>query len=449
MFRVAYPRLAVATVSLAAGLLVLAAQPQVAALRRADEAVFRFVSRAEGVIGSGTYEDPWARERFGEPEAVPPARVLALDDDPEGYFEAVPPPPADLAVVLARLEKRGVEAFGIGYLLQWEDPDVLAVEALRGVLDRYDGAVLGYPLKDSTVGEPVAAPFQMASVAYASVGGDATKLPVVNGIRGAAPELGGERTRGGFTRLETEQLEERRAYLLARWDDRVVFSLPLAVEIARRGLAEEDIRIEIGREIRLGVEGPRIPIDFRGRTRLPDGEPPVVEKPATAVISETLGEDFAPSDAPLYFVDRRLLGPKTETASSAQLPKVDAAVRGAEVRVAVEPVPRPNPLAELAGVVAVALGCGGLALDRRGGLRLGRLVVGWGGIGGVLAGLVRFGIAPLPLVFAALPAVALLTALVIRAGRAVQVVKSAPRPAPEPSPVAEKPKRKPRKKRRQ
>jgi len=285
------------------------------------------------VVGRGSADEPWRIEIAVRDPSPPPTRLLAIDTDPDGYFESVPPPPADLAVVCARLQRAGVGVVGFGYPLQWRDDDLLALAALRAVLDRFDATVLGYPLKDSTSGEPVAAPFMLASAPYAGVIGDRAMLPVVNGIRGVAPELGGERTLAGFTRLETEAEEERRAYLLARWDDRVVFALPLAVEIARRGIDFDQVEIRMGEEIRLGREGPRIPIDFRGRIELPD-EAPRRSHPAAAVIAETLPEDFVEGGRPLYFGDLRLMAPKAERRWAERVARVDAAIRRApDVRV--------------------------------------------------------------------------------------------------------------------
>ena len=296
--------------AVAAGIALLS--PRVERLERMDRMLHERLAGVDGrLVGDGTPGSPRMIERRETPASVVPPRVLFLDDDPHGYFERMPPPPTDLMVVLARLEKGGLGSIGFGYPLQWEMPDTLAVEAMRGAMDRYDRAVIGYVVKDSTAPVPVPPPLLRASMPYAAVEGDATKLPVVNGVVGLAPEFGGERSWGGFTRIETEGEEEGRAYLLARWSDRVIFSVPLALEIARRGLSpESDVRVRMGGEIALGAEGPRIPIDFRARVDLPEDEPERTAVPATAVIAGEVPDDFLSADAPLLLTDERLLGDK-------------------------------------------------------------------------------------------------------------------------------------------
>lgn len=438
VIRIPNPRLAAATVSLGVGLVLLAVTPSVPRLEKIDRTLFgRLAGKGNAVLGSGSVEDPRRTETLAAPAEIEPAGVLLLDEDPGGFFEKVPPPPADVAVVLARLQARGLPAFGFGYPLQWDDADTLAVEAMRRVMDRFDGAVLGFPLKDSTAGDPVAAPFQLASVSYGSVAGDATDLPVVNAIRGVAPELGGNTTRAGFTRLESEKEDAERAYLLARWGDRVVFALPVVVEVARLGLTMDQVRVEVGTEIRLGQDGPRIPIDFRGRADLPKAFPELRRVPATTVISDQLPEGFATGKEPLYFGDGRLLAPKADREWVEQLAPVDAAVRGAPQRTGVDPVPRPQPLVELVALVVLALVSGRLLSARHLELRtlcaVGLTALVALGLGAVIR---TAGVAPVPLAFGVVPGVAWLTGEISRWSNRVEIV-TVREPEPD-QPVAKK-----------
>ena len=359
VIRIEHPRLAGTVAALGAGLLLLAMTPVVPVLEKLDRLVFeKLAGGAPEVEGRGTLEDPRKIAQYGPaPEAAPPT-LMTLEEDPEGWFEAMPPPPSDMAVVLVRLHDAGVKHLGLGYPLQWEEPDVLAVQAMRGVMDRFDSLVLGFPVKDGTAGEPVAAPFLRASVDEAAVAGDVTELPVVNAIRGVAPELGGEKSLAGFTRLVSEKEETGRTYLLARWGDRVIFSLPLALEITRRGLAFEDVGIEVGKVIRLGDSGPRIPIDFRGRARLPEDSPGAEKIPLRAMIEGTLPEDFASKDRPVFIGDARLLGPKEDVAWTTSLAATDAVIRSAPVRISLKAVPRLDGILELVLLIFTAGGCG-------------------------------------------------------------------------------------------
>jgi hypothetical protein len=337
----------------------------------------------------------------------------------------MPPVPTDLAVVLARLKAMGVENFGIGYPLDWKEPDTLALDAMRGMMDRLSGTVLGFQLNNATLGEPVPVPFQLCSIAYADVQGDRSKLPVVNSLPGELPEFGGDKTRAGFTLLGNEDAEDERAYLLARWDDRVVFALPLVAAIARLEVPLNEVTVEAGNEIRLGVNGPRIPIDFRGRIKLPKDQPEVIKASATAIISRTLPAGFGEKNAPVYLVDARLGSGKFEREWGEVLPRIDAMIRNAPRRVGVKPVPRPNPLAEMTALVVVALLGSWMLRSRDVVMRLLQAIIGCAVMAALLAVVIRvFSLAPVPLAFQMVPVTALLMVLLTEGGGKIEVVRA-------------------------
>jgi hypothetical protein len=264
-------------------------------------------------------------------------------------------------------------------------------------------------------------------VAYAAIQGDGTKLPVVSNIRGLAPEMGGKKSLAGFTRLENEMPDEERAYLLARWSDRVVFALPVALEVARLGLAFEDVTVHMGRHIRLGEDGPQIPIDHRGRVALPEAGATREALPATAVIAETLPDGFATGKAPLYLTDERLLGVKEERQWAAVLPRIDAVVRGAPRRVDTIQVTRPAMVSEalmlvlLVGGMGMAMSLGPLRFKPQAIILLGWLL----GLALLLALSIRlreFG--PMPLAFLSVPLTALGVMACAQHGRPAQVVET-------------------------
>lgn len=426
VIRTEHPRLTVAVASLGVGLLLLAITPKVGFLEQADRKWFGILSgNGDGVVGKGSLENPRRIEEIGVPVEVPPAGMLFLDEDEGEYFEENPPVPTDLAVVLARLKEMGVEHFGIGYPLGWKEPDTLALDAMRAMMDRLNGTLLGYQLNNGTVGEPVPVPFQLCSIAYADVEGDRSKLPVVNSLPGELPEFGGERTRAGFTLLGNEDQETERAYLLARWDDRVVFSLPLAAAIARLEVPLDQVDVKAGKEIRLGPTGPRIPIDFRGRIKLPEAEPAVMKASATAMISRTLPEGFGEKGAPVYLVDGRLGSGKFEREWGEALPRVDGLIRKAPHRLGVKPVLRPNPLAEMIALVVVAL-LGSWMLRGRDVKKRLLQAVGACVVVAVLlvVGIRVFSVAPVPLAFQLVPMTALLVVLLTQGGGKIEVVRA-------------------------
>lgn len=444
------PRPTCIAVSLGAGLLLLGTTPHAGPLERFDHALAARLTAtdpASELHGKGTFGEPRERVRLAPPDGEPaPPDVVVVDDDPEGIFEARPPSPSDQAVVLANLLKRGTRHLAVAFPFGWEEPDPVSLTALRLQLDRFDSATLGFPLAYGTGSDPVATPFLRLSVPEKSVTGGAARLPVVNRIAIPAPETGGEKTSAGFTRLLNEEENAGAVPLLARWNDRIVFALPLAAEIARRGLDPADIRIEPGKAITLGEGGPWIAIDASGRMKTgPSSAAPADELPATALIGGEVPEGFASGEATVFLRDRRVLVPAVEVAWADSLPAVRREILRSPVPSAPEIFVRPDALVELGALAGLAALAGGLT----GGIR--RPLALFAGL--ALAAGVWFGLQslargpsllPLPLAFLAVPAVAGVTRLFLPpAGVRARTPAAAPAsevpapkpPAPMPAPV--------------
>ncbi len=347
-----------AAVILGAGLFALGGTSAVAPLRDAEKSVVRRLSLAldpadSAFGGQGSQDKPWVRWK-AKPEVVPdPPRFLAVDDDPEGYFSTSPPSPVDSAVLFSRLRDAGHRVIGSGFLFSWEDPDPLALLAFRKQLDRFDSAVLGLPLARGAASDPLPAPFLRLSLPARQAEGDVSALPQVNRVAVTGAELGGEHTLAGFTLLENEaDAGDGRRHLLARWQDRIIFSLPLATEIVSLGVDPTEIRILCGKEIRLGQGGPVVPIDEFGRTPLASGVS-ATDIPATALISED--EPPLPAADPMILRDARSELPENEKAWAAELPGLVQALRAAPRYEPGMLLRRPGPLAELALVTLLAL----------------------------------------------------------------------------------------------
>ena len=333
--------------------------PHFSPLKTADRRCLHLiVGSPNQIMGAGTSEHPWqVIHRHGATDA-PPAAVLQIDDVEPDYFEQLPPPPTDLIVVLSRLNnQRSIPALGVGYPLQWEEPNSLALEALREIMDQTPGLVLGFPLSQSQTPEVVATPFQRASIPLDRVRGRSSQLPSVHRIALTDPELGGHKTRAGFTQLEDQPADPERAFLLARWSDRVVFSLPLAVEIARRNLDLSELEIILGHEIRLGPEGPAIPIDSQGRTTLPpaDSIPDPDLHSAYRIIAETLPEPWPDSHRALFLTDHRLLAPKASRRWAERLPAIHHAIRRAPNISARTTLSRPPAWIEITALIILSI----------------------------------------------------------------------------------------------
>ena len=356
-----------AAVLLGAGLFALGGVSLIPPLRALERWMVKGLSRtvdpgtADIILdGDGSQKSPWTRRKSVPPPVQTPPRLLNIDDDPEGYFSTSPLAPIDHSVIFAGLSEAGHKILGVGHLMAWDEPEPLAMEALRKQLDRFDAAVLALPLARGAQPEPVAAPFLRWSVPESDAQGKVSALPQVNRIAVANAEQGGAKSLAGFSLLENESDPGAdKQPLLARWDDRIVFAFPLAVEIAAEGLTPADVMIEVGKEIRLGPAGPVIGIDEFGRGSVIPGVE-AIETPAKRMISE--GAE-PPKSKPLLTRDIRADLSAADKAWSHLLPGRIQALRAAPRYQPATLLPRPDALMELllvsllafAGTAAAAL----------------------------------------------------------------------------------------------
>jgi hypothetical protein len=332
------------------GLFALGATPRIPPLRSIERQMVKAVAIAVDPIdtildGNGSLDQPWTRRKAIPPVAItPPPRVLNIDDDPDGYFSTSPLAPIDHALIFARLSDAGHRILGVGHLMAWDETEPLAMDALRKQLDRFDAAVLALPLARGAIPEPVAAPFLRWSLPESEAEGNAAALPQVNRIAIPNAEQGGDKSVAGFSLLENESDPgEGTQPLLARWGDRIIFGFPLALEIAAEGLAPADVRIHLGKEIRIGAAGPVVAIDEFGRGAVAPGVE-AIEAPVKRLISE--GAE-PPKSRPLLTRDRRPGLAPADKAWSDQLPGRIQALRNAPRYEPATILRRPDALLEM------------------------------------------------------------------------------------------------------
>ncbi len=454
--RRARQRLTVAAVALGAGLCVLGAGPRLRWLETADRHLLQFLLARTGddpatLAGTGGHTD--ARRVRGAPVRVPagelpPPRFLAVTDDPEGIFEASPPSPADVLVVLANLRELGHRQLAVAVPLAWDDPDPIAAAAVNHQLDGFAPAVVGVPLARGISPVPPPAAFARLAVPVARIRGDAGPLPVVNQVALPNPLCGEAAALAAFTRLESEtapgfsgRQTPAMVPLLARWDDQVVVALPLGVMMARFHVGAAELVITPGRDIRLGPDGPIIPIDLHGRAAVSPGTASrTVVTPAAALIvagGEPRPEALQPGLLPLVIRDDRSAAPEPERAYSQALADVLVALDRAPRAGLVSPIPRPHTAIEILVVGALA-GLGAWLCGLRPRLRhpLGAAAV-LAGIGIAWITLAAFHAASPPLALAVTPLAGWLASLCCRPTPAAAKPPAEPPAMPKPPPESQ------------
>lgn len=224
--------------------------------------------------------------------------LVSLDNDSEGVFQTSSPSPVDLAVVFTNLRRMGADRAGCGAVLAWDEPDPIGLVALEMALAEFKSLVMAAPLGRRAVAGTMPPAFRNASVKLARIQGDASQLPLVNRMVLPDAVLGGENSWAGFQYLEND-IPPRQFPMLARWEDRVVFSFPLLCIIRQRQVPLEEIEIRPGEFIRLGRDGPVLPVDSHGRLAVRLADPPATTAiPAASTID---APDDLWADRPVRF----------------------------------------------------------------------------------------------------------------------------------------------------
>jgi hypothetical protein len=337
-----------------------------------DRAVFSLVARAVAnppyfIGGFGSRETPWSLRTFSATAATDKRHaplIVALGDDPQGVFQSSPPSPVDMAVVFSNFQRLGAKKAASAAVLAWDSPDVISLTALETTLGRFDSLVMAAPVTRGASPEPLPPAFRKTSVPVSSVVGDASEIPVVNRIPLPGVILGGTNASAGFQTIDSESAEGP-PFLLARWDDRVLFAFPLVVVLQRLEVPVDGVEIRPGAYLKLGKNGPTVPIDRHGRMTAPIAK----VKPYARILAEDLidgGDSLFPRQAPDPVIlrdDRGSAEPGTRRFSEGVTGIIAAIASDSGMA---EPVsfPRPGLMREwlmLAIVCAIAAMVSGLA----------------------------------------------------------------------------------------
>lgn len=222
------------------------------------------------ISGNGSRASPWKLQTHAEKSQADfyqPPVIVSLGDDVEGVFQSSPASPIDLAVIFSNFQRLGVKKAATAAVLAWDAPDSISLAALDKAIGRFESFVMAAPLSRGAVPETIPPAFRQASIAIDRIHGDTALLPSVNRIPLPGIILGGENTLAGFQTLESEPGSES-IQLIARWNNRAVFAFPLLAVLQQLNLSIDSIEIQIGKSIKLGPDGPAIPIDSYGRMDL-------------------------------------------------------------------------------------------------------------------------------------------------------------------------------------
>ncbi len=271
---------------------------------RVDRTIFAAVASGSSngalfITGKGNRQEPWSLRTFSTDRKADKRQapvIVALGDDLKGFFQSSPPAPIDLAVIFTNFHRLGAKKAATAAVFAWEKPDPIGLAALEKSLTRFDSLVMAAPLSRGVVSSQMPPAFRRTSLAVDKIRGDASALPLVNRLPIQGIILGGETTLAGFSELESEA-PSRFVPLMARWEDRVVFSFSLLSVFQRLDLPLDGLEVRLGEFLKLGPAGPIVPIDEAGRLTLPlKPLSPYAEISAEALIDG--GDDLFPKQAP-------------------------------------------------------------------------------------------------------------------------------------------------------
>lgn len=281
--------------------------------------------------------------------------IVSLGDDLENFFQSNPPAPIDFAVIFTNFQRLGAKKAAASAVLAWENPDPIAFIALEKSMERFDSLVLAAPLSRGAVAEPMPPAFRRASLPFSAIAGDGSEIPTVNRIPLPNVVLGREKPTAGFSVLESEA-PSRHFPLLARWEDRIVFSFPLLTMLQRLNLSPSGMEIRPGEFIKLSPQGPVVPIDRYGRLSMPIKQlPAIAEISAEALING--GDDLFPKNAPdpVILRDDRTGAEASTRGFSRQLSAAIAAIASENGLAPSRTFPRPPQDWEIGILAAVIL----------------------------------------------------------------------------------------------
>ncbi|MEM9081195.1 MAG: hypothetical protein AAGC74_10940 [Verrucomicrobiota bacterium] len=271
-------RVILAFLTLEVGLLCNLYTPQVGFLRDMEEGLFRMMlswvrdtEEGEVLLEKSVDGRDWelrplerVEERGAEWSLVEMGRSAEL-------FDGVEPSPTEMAWLLSKLHQGGTRALAFTRPLAWEEAPELDLRTLDLALRPFDEVLL--PLGVSEVPNPRELPewLEGSTMGSEQVRGDFTSLPLMNSIT-VSPSVTPDEDLGfafpDFGARDPLFRSESGVPLVARWGERLIPSWSLSLAMRLEGVEMSEVMVEPGRQIRLGKDGPVIPIDDFGRAIL-------------------------------------------------------------------------------------------------------------------------------------------------------------------------------------
>lgn len=198
----------------------------------------------------------------------PEIRLITVTDDEEHIFESSPPSPLDYAVMMDHILKRGSKSISLTTQMAWDDEPGMQAQTLSNQLEKFPRAVFAVPVKRGATAATPPPSLARSLVKHEQWKSSYRQLPVINQVALPAHIDGGAHTLAGFNLIESEDQETGRLQLFANWQEHGLLpSIDLLILMNFHGVSPKDLIVTRDSVLRLGENGPVIPMDRYGRAR--------------------------------------------------------------------------------------------------------------------------------------------------------------------------------------
>ena len=265
-------RIILATLALEVGVCVAFLADDWGPLRKREDVLFETLLRATRSEKEFVLDDsqPVSRVRLVRPlkvGALQPYFHISVSESSTEILESYPPSPLDWHYLLKHMHAVGCEVAAIEHPLSWEGDDLYHLSMLGNLnnsLALYETAVLTVDLKRLPKQRPIPEYLRSSAIPIANVRGELGSLVRVNRVLHAPSATATPNIRFSF---RVQESVEGVTPEIVRWGDYLIPSFPLAVAMAQNKIPPDQVKVELGRHIRLG-DGPVVPIDDIGQFKM-------------------------------------------------------------------------------------------------------------------------------------------------------------------------------------
>ena len=208
-------------------------------------------------------------------------KLIAVSNDPDQVFENSPPSPLDYAVLLHHLQEAGAKNIVLTTRMSWDGDLGITSAALSDKLSTFHRANIGLPLTRGSHKQELPDILRQSIIPFSNVSGNYRILPIVNQVTVPSAVKDSDQVRAGFSHIESAPEEASTIPLICVWEgEGITPSLELLALMNAHDIDPDQVIIHCNEHIRLGLDGPVIPLGSYGEIHLPVAAPELSATPS-------------------------------------------------------------------------------------------------------------------------------------------------------------------------